>query len=140
MDNFSNTSGYASLVRKHFPNLNLKIFGGLIMEPPAGGVSYKNAKISLEYSYFENDGAKFISFPTHHTRYIAIQEKRILFNQWSLVERNIVGHKTKKYIDALNYIDTALAQCPDKVEDPYFLHLCGFINYNIYKEIDGQSA
>ena len=76
MDNFSNTSGYASLVRKHFPNLNLKIFGGLIMEPPAGGVSYENAKISLEYSYFENDGAKFISFPTHHTRYVAIQEKR----------------------------------------------------------------
>ncbi len=76
MDNFSNTSGYASLVKKNFPNLNLKIFGGLIMEPPAGGVSYENAKISLEYSYFENDGAKFISFPTHHTRYIAIQEKR----------------------------------------------------------------
>ena len=49
-------------------------------------------------------------------------------------------YKTKKYIDALNYIDTALAQCPDKAEDPYFLHLCGFINYNIYKEIDGQSA
>ena len=76
MDNFSNTSGYASLVRKNFPNLNLKIFGGLIMEPPAGGVSYENVKIALEYSYYENDGAKFISFPTHHTRHIAIQEKR----------------------------------------------------------------
>ena len=46
------------------------------MEPPTGGVSYESAKISLEYSYFENDGAKFISFPTHHTRYVAIQEKR----------------------------------------------------------------
>ena len=45
MDNFSNTSGYASLVKKKFPNLNLKIFGGLIMEPPAGGVNYENAKI-----------------------------------------------------------------------------------------------
>ena len=78
MDNFSNTSGYASLIRKHFPNLNLKIFGGLIMEPHAGGVSYENAKISLGYSYFENDGAKFISFPTHHTRHIAIQEQRNL--------------------------------------------------------------
>ena len=52
----------------------------------------------------------------------------------------IQKYKTKKYIDALNYIDTALSQCPDKAEDPYFLHLCGFINYNIYKEIDGQSA
>ena len=76
MDNFSNTSGYASLVKKHLPKLKLKVFGGLIMEPPSGGVSYENAKISLNYSYFQNDGAKFISFPTHHTRHIAKLEKR----------------------------------------------------------------
>jgi hypothetical protein len=67
MDNFSNTSGYASLVKKNLPKIKLKIFGGLIMEPPSGGVNYENAKISLNYSYFVNDGAKFISFPTHHT-------------------------------------------------------------------------
>ena len=76
MDNFSNTSGYASLVKKHLPKLKLKVFGGLIMEPPSGGVNYENAKISLNYSYFQNDGAKFISFPTHHTRHIAKLEKR----------------------------------------------------------------
>ena len=76
MDNFSNTSGYASLVKKYLPKLKLKVFGGLIMEPPSGGVSYENAKISLNYSYFKNDGAKFISFPTHHTRHIAKLEKR----------------------------------------------------------------
>ena len=76
MDNFSNTSGYASLVKKYLPKLKLKVFGGLIMEPPSGGVSYENAKISLNYSYFQNDGAKFISFPTHHTRHIAKLEKR----------------------------------------------------------------
>ena len=76
MDNFSNTSGYASLVKKHLPKLKLKVFGGLIMEPPSGGVNYENAKISLNYSYFNNDGAKFISFPTHHTRYVAKLEKR----------------------------------------------------------------
>ena len=76
MDNFSNTSGYASLVKKYLPKLKLKVFGGLIMEPPSGGVNYENAKISLNYSYFQNDGAKFISFPTHHTRHIAKLEKR----------------------------------------------------------------
>jgi hypothetical protein len=76
MDNFSNTSGYASLVKKYLPKLRLKVFGGLIMEPPSGGVNYENAKISLNYSYFDNDGAKFISFPTHHTRYVAKLEKR----------------------------------------------------------------
>ena len=76
MDNFSNTSGYAALIKKHFPKLKLKVFGGLIMEPPSGGVSYENAKISLNYSYFRNDGAKFISFPTHHTRHVAKLEHR----------------------------------------------------------------
>ena len=30
MDNFSNTSGYASLVKKLYPKLKLKVFGGLI--------------------------------------------------------------------------------------------------------------
>ncbi len=76
MDNFSNTSGYASLVKKFFPKLKLKVFGGLIMEPPSGGVNLENVKISLNYSYFKNDGAKFISFPTHHTRHVARIEKR----------------------------------------------------------------
>ena len=76
MDNFSNTSGYASLVKKYLPKLKIKVFGGLIMEPPSGGVNYENAKISLSYSYFKNDGAKFISFPTHHTRHVAKLEKR----------------------------------------------------------------
>ena len=76
MDNFSNTSGYASMIKKIFPKLKLKVFGGLIMEPPSGGVNLENVKISLNYSYFKNDGAKFISFPTHHTRHVAKIEKR----------------------------------------------------------------
>lgn len=44
-----------------------------------------------------------IKNPTLAGLKIAMQEKRILFNQWSLVERNIVGHKTKKYIDSVLY-------------------------------------
>ena len=77
MDNFSNTSGYASLISKYKPQMKLKIFGGLIMEPPSGGVNYENAKIALKYSY-NKEGAKFISFPTHHTKFIAKQEGRNL--------------------------------------------------------------
>ena len=45
------------------------------MEPPSWS-KVKNVKIALNYSYFKNDGAKFISFPTHHTRYIARLEKK----------------------------------------------------------------
>ena len=90
MDNFSNTSGYASLIKKYKPKLKLKIFGGLIMEPPSGGVNYENAKIALNYSYNSNEGAKFISFPTHHTRHVAKQEKR-----------------KKKYIKNCFYIPTS---------------------------------
>ena len=76
MDNFCNTSGYASLIKKYNPNLKLKVFGGLIMEPPAGGINLSNAKIALNYGYEDTDGARFISFPTHHTRFIALQENR----------------------------------------------------------------
>ena len=76
MDNFSNTSGYASLVKKYKPSLKLKVFGGLIMEPPSGGVDYEVVKIAIKYGYNKFEGAKFISFPTHHTRYVAKQEKR----------------------------------------------------------------
>ena len=46
MDNFSNTSGYASLVKKNLPKIKLKIFEGLKMKPPSGGLNYENAKIS----------------------------------------------------------------------------------------------
>ena len=76
MDNFCNTSGYASLIKKYNPNLKLKVFGGLIMEPPAGGINLSNAKIAVNYGYEDSEGGKFISFPTHHTRFVALQENR----------------------------------------------------------------
>ena len=57
MDNFSNSSGYASLIKKYQPNLKLIVFGGLIMEPPAGGVNFENVKIALNYGYENDEGA-----------------------------------------------------------------------------------
>ncbi|XWN31189.1 MAG: DUF6282 family protein [Devosia sp.] len=76
MDNFANTSGLAALANRQLGGLGVHVFGGLIMEPPAGGVSAETAQIALAYGYGEADGARFISLPTHHTANIATQERR----------------------------------------------------------------
>ena len=76
MDNFANSSGLAALARRELGDLGVDIFGGLIMEPPAGGISVEAVRTALGYGYGETDGARFISLPTHHTRNIARQEGR----------------------------------------------------------------
>lgn len=76
MDNFANTSGYAALAMRELADLDIDVFGGLIMEPPAGGVSADNVKVALGYGYEPGKGARFISLPTHHTRHVAMQERR----------------------------------------------------------------
>ncbi|PPR47257.1 MAG: hypothetical protein CFH19_00691 [Alphaproteobacteria bacterium MarineAlpha5_Bin9] len=76
MDNFCNTSGYAALINKEMENIKLDVFGGLIMEPYAGGISAESVKIALSYNYGDNLNTRFISMPTHHTRYIAKLENR----------------------------------------------------------------
>ena len=78
MDNFANTSGYAALAMRELGHLGVDVFGGLIMEPPAGGISADAVRIALAYGYGPGDGARFISLPTHHTRNIARQEGRSL--------------------------------------------------------------
>lgn len=76
MDNFANSSGMAALANRELSHLGVHVFGGLIMEPPAGGVSAEAVRIALDYGYGENDGARFISFPTHHTQHTARLEGR----------------------------------------------------------------
>ncbi|MBL8669585.1 MAG: hypothetical protein JNK11_02930 [Alphaproteobacteria bacterium] len=80
MDNFAGSSGYAALARRVLDAEGLDpefdVFGGLIMEPPAGGVSAEAVAIALRYGYGPGTGARFISLPTHHTRNIARQEGR----------------------------------------------------------------
>jgi len=80
MDNFANSSGYAALANRELGHLGVTVFGGLIMEPPAGGESVEAVKIALGYGYGppfgSGTGAHFISLPTHHTRNIARQERR----------------------------------------------------------------
>ncbi len=76
MDNFANSSGLAALAKRQLRELGVDVFGGLIMEPPAGGVSAEAVRTALKYGYDEEDGARFISLPTHHTQNIARQEGR----------------------------------------------------------------
>lgn len=76
MDNFANSSGMAALANRQFADLGVEVFGGLIMEPPAGGVDADAVRVALAYGYREGDGARFISLPTHHTRNIAQIEGR----------------------------------------------------------------
>ncbi len=76
MDNFANSSGIAALVHRELGHLGVEVWGGLIMEPAAGGVCVDRVRTSLEYGYGAGQGARFISFPTHHTRHTARLEGR----------------------------------------------------------------
>lgn len=76
MDNFQNSSGYAALATAELGHLGIEIFGGLIMQPTAGGVTYEAARNAVDYGYGPGTGARFLSLPTHHTRSVARQEGR----------------------------------------------------------------
>jgi len=56
-------------------HLGVDVFGGLIMQPAAGGVDAEVVRSALRYGYGAG-GARFISLPTHHTRHIARAEGR----------------------------------------------------------------
>ncbi len=75
MDNFGNSSGLAALAMRRLGELGVDVWGGLIMEPPAGGISAEAVRIALGYGY-GGGGARFVSMPTHHTRHIAAIERR----------------------------------------------------------------
>lgn len=75
MDNFANSSGYAALAMAELGHLGVDVFGGLIMQPAAGGVDAEAARSALRYGY-GSGGARFVSLPTHHTRHVARAEGR----------------------------------------------------------------
>ncbi len=77
MDNFANSSGLAALANRQLGHLGVEVFGGLIMEPAAGGIHAGLVRTALGLGYGDpRDGARFISLPTHHTRHTALQEGR----------------------------------------------------------------
>jgi len=75
MDNFCNSAGYAALAMQELGDLGVDVFG-LIMEPPAGGVTLEAVDAAIGYGYGPGTAARFISLPTHHTRHIATLEGR----------------------------------------------------------------
>ncbi|MFN7307988.1 MAG: DUF6282 family protein, partial [Acetobacteraceae bacterium] len=64
MCTFQNTSGLAALVNDELGHLGVEAFGGLIMQPTAGGVSLEAARAAIGYGYGPGTGARFISLPT----------------------------------------------------------------------------
>jgi hypothetical protein len=76
MDNFQNSSGYSALAMAELGHLGVEVFGGLIMQPTAGGVTYEAARNAVDYGYGPGSGARFISLPTHQTRAVARKEGR----------------------------------------------------------------
>jgi hypothetical protein len=82
MDNFCSSVGYAALARRRLGHLGVEVFGGVILEPQAGGISIEVIKAALDLGYAEDegrhpaDGARFVSLPTHHTRAVARAEGR----------------------------------------------------------------
>ena len=47
-------------------------------------------------------------------------------------------YKSKAYENARGYIDTVLSQCPEQNQDPYFWHVCGFINKDIFEFVENK--
>ncbi|MGA0598272.1 DUF6282 family protein [Enterovirga sp. CN4-39] len=76
MDNFQNSAGYAALAMQELGHLGVDVFGGLIMQPAAGGVTLEAARTAIGYGYGPGTGARFLSLPTHHTKAVALQEGR----------------------------------------------------------------
>ena len=75
MDVFANTSGLAALANLELGHLGVDVFGGVILEPYAGGLSPRVVQTALNMGY-GTGGARFISLPCHNTAYVARSERR----------------------------------------------------------------
>jgi hypothetical protein len=76
MDVFANTSGFAALAMKELGHLGVDVFGGIILEPYVGGVDARVVENALKMGYGQGTGARFVSLPCHHTKFVAMSERR----------------------------------------------------------------
>lgn len=80
MDVFANTAGLAALARTELAHLGVDVFGGIILEPYAGGLSPRAVETALGMGYPgmlpDEGGARFVSLPCHHTAFVARAEGR----------------------------------------------------------------
>jgi hypothetical protein len=76
MDVFANTSGLAALACRELGDLGVEVFGGVILEPYVGGLSVASVEAALSMGYGPGTGARFVSLPCHHTKFVARSEGR----------------------------------------------------------------
>ena len=76
MDNFANSGGLAALVMTELDDLRVDVFGGIILENVAGGVSSEVVEVAIGIGYGPGQGARFVSLPCHNTRHVARTENR----------------------------------------------------------------
>ncbi len=76
MDVFANTSGLAALATRELGHLGVDVFGGIILEPYVGGIDPRVVENALKMGYGPDTGARFVSLPCHHTRFVAQSERR----------------------------------------------------------------
>lgn len=85
IDNFASSVGMAALVDQDIADPDFTVFGGLVMEPQAGGLNPRAVAAALGTGYPDaagrdwrgnRPGARFVSFPTHATRHVATLERR----------------------------------------------------------------
>lgn len=72
MDVFKESAGLAWMVRRL--GQGVEVFGGIILNTVYGGANPRAVKTALNYG----DGAKFVSFGAHSTRYLAEREGRLV--------------------------------------------------------------
>jgi hypothetical protein len=85
MDNFASSVGIAAMIDRELADPGFTVFGGLILEPQAGGLNPRAVAAALATGYPDaagrdwrggRPGGRFISFPTHATRHVAQTEGR----------------------------------------------------------------
>jgi hypothetical protein len=76
MDLFANSSGMASLAMEELGDLGVDVFGGVVLEPYAGGLSPRVVETALKLGYGPTRGAVFVALPFHHTEFTARLEHR----------------------------------------------------------------
>tara|TARA_B100001287_G_scaffold5367_1_gene4140 strand:- start:10444 stop:11373 length:930 start_codon:yes stop_codon:yes gene_type:complete len=48
-------------------------------------------------------------------------------------------YKQKHYNDSKLYLDTVIKKCPERKDDAYYWHISGFVNLDVFKNVDSRS-
>ncbi|MGI9337436.1 MAG: DUF6282 family protein, partial [Gammaproteobacteria bacterium] len=73
IDNFGISSGVAGLVEELITSEGpFAVLGGIVLNQQVGMMNRSAVETALAYG----NGSAFVSMPTHHTRHVAMAEKR----------------------------------------------------------------